>query len=565
MKKYMNTKNYLRISLAGLIIFVWASCMPKPNLENVVVRFALPENDRAQSLSTVGPLAICQLDTSFVGAYNSTTGEASIANVGANTDPATFAGIGSGQNVLNFTTSPELTVTSGSGWNFYYFGAFGLSNCTAGNTIVSFGEKLDQNLNADTTVALNVVTAANHLQQAGATPPDAFANVTLQWRSTGATACSSDGTVHLTLPRAVGKAITTTAGIPYNVTGTVGAVDMVIGPLPKNMEYKAEVRQTNPTTATYTFEFNTKNSVGLTSINIPVPNSASGICQSGAPSTPAAPTGFNATAVSSSGINLAWTDNASNETGFKIERSLNNSTWAAVSTTTANVQAYSDTGLTASTLYYYRLSSTNGSGDSATVSASATTQAITPPSAPTGLSATPQSSSSINLLWTDTSNNETHFDLERSLDNVTFAAVSSTTTNVATYTDTGLTASTIYYYKVKARNVAGSSAFSGVVSATTNAAGVPSDPDTLVVTPGGASADLMWNDNSSNETGFEIERLDGTCPGNGVGFTQIDTTTAGTAVYQDFTVASTNSYCYRVRAVNGGTPSGYTNEFNYTH
>ena len=79
---------------------------------------------------------------------------------------------------------------------------------------------------------------------------------------------------------------------------------------------------------------------------------------------PAAPTRLIATAVSDSQIDLAWTDNSSNETGFKIERSPDGSTWAEIATVGTDVVTYSDTGLLPATMYYYRVRATNGSGES---------------------------------------------------------------------------------------------------------------------------------------------------------------------------------------------------------
>lgn len=82
-------------------------------------------------------------------------------------------------------------------------------------------------------------------------------------------------------------------------------------------------------------------------------------------SAPSAPSGLSATAVSSSQINLAWTDNSGNETGFIVETSANGTTgWSTVTTTAANATSYSHTGLTASTAYYYRVKATNAYGDS---------------------------------------------------------------------------------------------------------------------------------------------------------------------------------------------------------
>ncbi len=84
-----------------------------------------------------------------------------------------------------------------------------------------------------------------------------------------------------------------------------------------------------------------------------------------APTAPAAPSNLIATAVSSSQINLTWTDNSDNETGFIIERSPDGSTnWTQIATPAANATSYSNTGLSPSTTYYYRIRATNGVGPS---------------------------------------------------------------------------------------------------------------------------------------------------------------------------------------------------------
>ncbi len=83
------------------------------------------------------------------------------------------------------------------------------------------------------------------------------------------------------------------------------------------------------------------------------------------PAPPAAPSGLAATAASKSQINLSWTDNAANETGFKIERSADNVTFTQIGTTGANATSYADTGRAANTLYYYRVRAYNTAGNSA--------------------------------------------------------------------------------------------------------------------------------------------------------------------------------------------------------
>jgi hypothetical protein len=80
-------------------------------------------------------------------------------------------------------------------------------------------------------------------------------------------------------------------------------------------------------------------------------------------STPAAPTNLKTAAAGSSQIDLVWTDNAGNEQGFKIERSVTGS-YSQLATVSANVTSYSDTSLTSSTTYTYRIRAYNNAGNS---------------------------------------------------------------------------------------------------------------------------------------------------------------------------------------------------------
>jgi hypothetical protein len=90
------------------------------------------------------------------------------------------------------------------------------------------------------------------------------------------------------------------------------------------------------------------------------------------------------------------------------------------------------------------------------------------PNAPGALAATAISSSQIDLSWTDNSLNENIFRIERSTNGVSFAQIGSVGAGVRTYSDTGLTGNTIYFYRVRANNNTGNSSYTNTSSATTS-------------------------------------------------------------------------------------------------
>jgi transcriptional regulator CtsR len=190
-------------------------------------------------------------------------------------------------------------------------------------------------------------------------------------------------------------------------------------------------------------------------------------------SPPAAPANLSAAAVSSSQINLAWTDQSTNETGFQIERKTGaGGTYAQIGTAAANAAAHSDNGVAEGTTYFYRVRAANAAGNSAYSNEASATTPVSPPAAPANLSATPVSSSQINLAWTDQSTNETGFQIERKTGaGGTYAQIGTAAANAAAYSDNGVAEGTTYFYRVRAANAAGNSAYSNEASATTPSSG----------------------------------------------------------------------------------------------
>jgi hypothetical protein len=278
----------------------------------------------------------------------------------------------------------------------------------------------------------------------------------------------------------------------------------------------------------------------------------------GTQAPPAAPTGLAASAASSGQINLAWTDNSTNEDGFKIERcqGAGCTNFTQIITVGAGVTTYSNTGLTAATTYQYRVRASNTGGDSAYSNTASATTLPTPPAAPSSLTATVASSSQINLAWTDNSTDETGFRIERcqGVGCTSFIQIAQIGANITTYNDIDLAANAPYTYRVRSYNGGGNSAYSSTATATTFPP-PPAAPSGLTATAvPSLRINLSWTDNANNENGFRIERST-----DATNFTEIATVGANVTTFSDSNVTLLTTYSYRVRAYNTGGNSGYSN------
>jgi agmatine deiminase len=174
------------------------------------------------------------------------------------------------------------------------------------------------------------------------------------------------------------------------------------------------------------------------------------------PTPPAAPTGLAVNATACNQMDLAWTDNSNNEDGFKIERSLNGTTFTLIATTGANATTYSDMTVAENTAYWYRISATNSIGDSSysnTASATTPTCPALPPNAPSVTLTRGRGMVYVN--WIDNSTNEDGFNIYRGTSSTNLVLVATVGANVTSYTDSGLSRRTTYYYKVCAYNANG--------------------------------------------------------------------------------------------------------------
>ncbi len=268
---------------------------------------------------------------------------------------------------------------------------------------------------------------------------------------------------------------------------------------------------------------------------------------------PNAPSGLTATAVSSSQINLSWTDNSSDESNFIVARSTTSGgPYTDIATLAANTTSFNNTGLSANTAYFYVVRATNAAGSSANSAQATATTLPSIPAAPSGLTATAISSSQINLSWTDNSTDESNFIVARSTTSGgPYTDIATLAANTTSFNNTGLSANTAYFYVVRATNAAGSSANSAQASATTLPL-VPAAPSGLSATTVSAGEiDLLWTDNSANESNFVVGRS----TTSGGPYSDIATLGANTVGYNNTGLSANTAYYYVVRATNTGGSS----------
>lgn len=208
-------------------------------------------------------------------------------------------------------------------------------------------------------------------------------------------------------------------------------------------------------------EFGTDNSLFV------VGGATARLLQSGSVSAkPAAPSVLTAKASGTSSITLTWQDNSTNETGFTLmQASSSGGIFNKLINIPANTVSYTDTGLGSGATYYYKIQAVNSGGSSAwSNEASARTESlptVTIPSAPTNLRSQVSGCNAIMLYWSDNSSNETGFEISRSTTaKGTYIAVATVPANIISYTNSGLVKGRRYYYKIRAVNTAGSSAWS---------------------------------------------------------------------------------------------------------
>ena len=219
---------------------------------------------------------------------------------------------------------------------------------------------------------------------------------------------------------------------------------------------------------------------------------------------PAAPTGLTATLDTNiPQVDLAWTDNAANETSYDVYRSENGGAFAVIATLPADSMSYVDTTVVSDNHYEYQVAAVNAGGSSYSniVPVDWTGAA---PVAPTNLAATVLSATQVQLDWTDNALNETGYIVERSNDGgATFGVVATLGADTVTYVDGTVAAGNSYIYQVAATNNAGKSGYSNQATVDVFLPAAPLNLSATNVSRTGFT--LNWEYPFTQPDGFEIQ------------------------------------------------------------
>jgi len=256
-----------------------------------------------------------------------------------------------------------------------------------------------------------------------------------------------------------------------------------------------------------------------------------------------APSAFSAYE-SGNDVDLYWTDNASNEDGYRIYRDGTN-----IASLSSNTESYSDTGLSYDTTYNYEVEAYTSHTTASDTTSATTGSDVSAPSAPSNLSST-ESAGDVDLNW-DGSNwngDQGSYEVYRgessgSISN-NIASISAGTTS---YTDTSVSDGEKYYYEVEATNSAGTSPRSNTTSEVLS---LPAPSGTSANAAGTSQIDLSWTDNSDNEDGFEVFR--GTSSGS---LNSVTTVGSNVTSYSDTGLSSDTTYYCRVESYTEHTTS----------
>ncbi|MFM2067991.1 MAG: hypothetical protein RLZZ584_2900 [Pseudomonadota bacterium] len=275
---------------------------------------------------------------------------------------------------------------------------------------------------------------------------------------------------------------------------------------------------------------------------------------------PGAPTGLEFGSATSTTVTLRWTDNASNESGYKIYTVDAQGNRSQVGLAGANARTATVTGLNVATSYTFQVDSYNAAGAARSNTVDASTLAL--PAAPQSVSfGLASQQRTLNVSWVpgeDTS--VTGYRVYRRTGSGAFDLASGANPLPATQTtfvDVNRAANTSYTYQVVA--VRGDEASVATLSNTMTTPAAPSSPGILAPQVNGATVTVRWADRASNESGYQVYRapVSGTTVGTFAAISPmldpVDVLPTGSTATWDNTGVPGGTYRYRVDVSNWAT------------
>lgn len=257
-----------------------------------------------------------------------------------------------------------------------------------------------------------------------------------------------------------------------------------------------------------------------------------------------APTGLAVNRGTGTDLSLTW-NAVAGATGYTIERSLDGATYTTLTTTTG--LTYTNTGLTGSARYFYRISANNASGKS--LPSTAISQ-VNRPSAVTGFRVMTFDATHKVLDWVETTG-ETGYIIERSSNGSAFTQIATTAANSVSYTDSSVASGATYYYRVTPTSAFGNGPTTAVTPTPPTSAPI-ANPDTA--TTNGKSPvtiNVLANDVDPNSDPIAIQSF--TQPTRGTVVKNANNTFTYTSSLEN---AGTDTFTYTINDGKGNTAIG---------
>jgi len=261
-----------------------------------------------------------------------------------------------------------------------------------------------------------------------------------------------------------------------------------------------------------------------------------------------APINVKAEALDDQSIRLTWNDIYDYENGFKIERKTGKNKLIEIARVNANVRFFVDKELDDGKTYTYIIKAFTGINESRP-SVMAKSELIFP--SPQKLYIDVLTDHSAKLYWEDSTILEIEYILERKDNEGEYITIAKLGSDIRSYIDDNMQLGEEYTYRIKAKSKVNESEYSNEIGTKTD---FPSPNNLYAENVDDQSLKLFWEDNSSFETGFILERKE-----NGEEFKEIATVESNRTFYIDEGLAFGSVYNYRIIAYSSTSESAYSN------